>query len=199
MSPERRFAWWWLGGLTLLALGLMLALTPWGTIVQDPAGLVHRAFGAKLVARGNTFAADIRPARAFPVDPASGEGFNNTGEALVLSPALFKKYYAAAEFVSDHAVLTTDGLRFAPHPAVTFADRQKLYEHLRRALAGNPSVRVLVDRRQRDRRKAKETVQTERRASDRRRRQRVDEQLRTFGWALVLQDLARGDHQRPTR
>lgn len=72
--------------------------------------------------------ADIQPARAFPVDPASGEGFNNTGEALVLSPSLFKKYYAAAEHVANHAVLTTEGLRFAPHPAVTFADRQKFYE-----------------------------------------------------------------------
>jgi hypothetical protein len=72
--------------------------------------------------------AAIAPAKAFPVDPASGEGFNNTGEALTLSPSLFKKYYAAAEFVSEHAVLTTEGLRFAPHPAVAFADRQKFYE-----------------------------------------------------------------------
>jgi hypothetical protein len=72
--------------------------------------------------------ADIRPAAAFPVDPAAGEGFNNTGEALTLSPALFKKYYTAAEHVADHAVLTTEGLRFAPHPAVAFADRQKFYE-----------------------------------------------------------------------
>ena len=45
-----------------------------------------------------------------------------------MSPGLFKKYYAAAEHVGDHAVLTTEGLRFAPHPAVAFADRQKLYE-----------------------------------------------------------------------
>lgn len=72
--------------------------------------------------------AEIRPAASFPIDPASGEGFNNTGEALTLSPSLFKKYYAAAEFVGDHALLTTAGLRFAPHPTVTFADRQKYYE-----------------------------------------------------------------------
>ncbi len=71
---------------------------------------------------------DIRPADSFPVDPASGEGFNNTGEALTMSPSLFKKYYSAAEFAAEHALLTTDGLRFAPHPAVTFADRQKFYE-----------------------------------------------------------------------
>src|SRR6185312_6649246 len=71
---------------------------------------------------------DIHPAKSFPIDPASGEGFNNTGEALTVSPALFKKYYAAGEQVADHAVLTTTGLQFAPHPAVAFADRQKLYE-----------------------------------------------------------------------
>lgn len=72
--------------------------------------------------------ADIRPARAFPIDPASGEGFNNTGEALTMSPNLFKKYYAAAEFVADHALLTSSGLKFAPHPVVAFADRQKYWE-----------------------------------------------------------------------
>ena len=38
---------------------------------------------------------DIRPTASFPVDPASGEGFTNTSEALVMSPNLFKKYYAA--------------------------------------------------------------------------------------------------------
>ncbi|MBA4065738.1 MAG: hypothetical protein C0501_18870 [Isosphaera sp.] len=72
--------------------------------------------------------ADIRPTKAFPVDPASGEGFNNTGEALTMSPSLFKKYYAAGEQVADHALLTTTGLAFAPHAVVTFADRQKFYE-----------------------------------------------------------------------
>jgi len=62
MSPERKFGWWWLGGLTLLSLVLMLALTPWGTVVQDPPGLVHRTFGTHLVERGNAFAAEFRPA-----------------------------------------------------------------------------------------------------------------------------------------
>lgn len=71
---------------------------------------------------------DIRPAASFPVDPASGEGFNNTGEALTMSPSLFKKYFAAGEYVADHALLTSAGLRFAPHPVITFADRQKFYE-----------------------------------------------------------------------
>jgi len=71
---------------------------------------------------------DIRPTSSFPLDPASGEGFNNTGEALTMSPSLFKKYYAAAQHVSDHAVLTTTGMKFVPFPMTTYADRQKLTE-----------------------------------------------------------------------
>jgi hypothetical protein len=71
---------------------------------------------------------DIRPADSFPIDPASGEGFSNTGEALVMSPNLFKKYYAAAQFVADHAVLTPTEIRFAPYPVTTFADRTKYHE-----------------------------------------------------------------------
>ena len=71
---------------------------------------------------------DIRPTRAFPVDPAAGEGFDNTGEALAMSPALFQKLYAAAQHVADHAVLTTTGLKFAPYPVVTLADKTTFYE-----------------------------------------------------------------------
>jgi hypothetical protein len=72
---------------------------------------------------------DIRPTASFPVDPASGEGFSNTSEALVMSPNLFKKYYAASQLVGDHLLLTTTGFEFAPYPVVTFSDRQKYYEH----------------------------------------------------------------------
>lgn len=71
---------------------------------------------------------NIRPTASFPIDPSSGEGFNNTGEALMMSPSLFKKYYAAAQQVADHALLTSTGLKFAPHAVTTFADRQKYYE-----------------------------------------------------------------------
>ena len=71
---------------------------------------------------------DIRPADSFPIDPASGEGFSNTGEALVMSPNLFKKYYAAAQHVGDHVLLTPTRMEFAPHPVVTFADQTKLTE-----------------------------------------------------------------------
>jgi hypothetical protein len=71
---------------------------------------------------------DMRPTASFPVDPASGEGFTNTSEALVMSPNLFKKFYAAGQSVADHVLLTTTGFEFAPFPVVTFSDRQKVYE-----------------------------------------------------------------------
>jgi hypothetical protein len=68
---------------------------------------------------------DIRPTREFPVDPADEAGFDNSGESLAMSPALLKKYLAAARRVADHAVLTPDGLAFAPHSAVTDTDRDQ--------------------------------------------------------------------------
>jgi mono/diheme cytochrome c family protein len=68
---------------------------------------------------------DIRPARTFPVDPASEAGFDNSGEALAMSPTLFKKYLAAARLVADHIVLKPDGFVFAPHPVTAETDRDK--------------------------------------------------------------------------
>jgi hypothetical protein len=71
---------------------------------------------------------DIRPADAFPVDPASGEGFSNTGEALLMSPALFRKQYAAAQHVADHIDFTPTTWQFAPYSVATYADQKKLHE-----------------------------------------------------------------------
>src|SRR4029078_11299912 len=71
---------------------------------------------------------DIRPADSFPVDPASGEGFSNTGEALVMSGGLFKKYYAAAQHAAEHVDFTPSGWNFAPYPVATYADQKKLHE-----------------------------------------------------------------------
>ena len=68
---------------------------------------------------------DIRPTREFPVDPANEAGFDNSGESLAMSPALLKKYLAAARLVADHAVLKPDGFVFAPHPVVAETDRDK--------------------------------------------------------------------------
>ena len=38
--------------------------------------------------RGDIHSVDLDPAREFPADSAAGEGFTNTGNALVMSPAL---------------------------------------------------------------------------------------------------------------
>lgn len=56
----------------------------------------------------------LDPAREFPVDGAAGEGFTNTGNALVMSPALITKYLDAAKEIAGHAVLLPDGFRFSP-------------------------------------------------------------------------------------
>jgi Protein of unknown function (DUF1592)/Protein of unknown function (DUF1588)/Protein of unknown function (DUF1585)/Protein of unknown function (DUF1587)/Protein of unknown function (DUF1595)/Planctomycete cytochrome C len=56
----------------------------------------------------------LSPAREFPIDGAAGEGFINTGESLVMSPALLTKYLDAAKEVAAHAVLLPDGFRFSP-------------------------------------------------------------------------------------
>lgn len=68
---------------------------------------------------------DLRPTREFPIDPANEAGFDNSGESLTMSPALLKKYLAAARSVADHLVLTPDGIGFAPHPMVADTDRDK--------------------------------------------------------------------------
>jgi len=57
----------------------------------------------------------LEPAREFPVDGAAGEGFTNTGNALVMSPSLLTKYLDAAKEIAGHAVLLPDGIRFSPH------------------------------------------------------------------------------------
>src|SRR5207245_1473274 len=51
--------------------------------------------------------------------------FDNSGEALTMSPVLLKKYLAAARLVADHLVLKPEGFAFAPHPAVTDTDRDR--------------------------------------------------------------------------
>ncbi|MFM8420438.1 MAG: DUF1587 domain-containing protein, partial [Verrucomicrobiota bacterium] len=62
-----------------------------------------------------TGVATLDPAREFPVDGAAGEGFVNTGQSLVMSPALLDKYLDAAKQVAAHLVLLPDGVRFSPH------------------------------------------------------------------------------------
>ncbi|HUR47409.1 MAG TPA: DUF1592 domain-containing protein [Candidatus Saccharimonadales bacterium] len=56
----------------------------------------------------------LDPVKEFPVDGAAGEGFMNTGNALVMSPSLITKYLDAGKNVASHAVLLPDGFRFSP-------------------------------------------------------------------------------------
>ena len=55
----------------------------------------------------------LDPANEFPADGGAGEGFTNTGQSLVMSPALVTKYFDAAKAVAGHAVLLPDGFRFS--------------------------------------------------------------------------------------
>ena len=57
---------------------------------------------------------ELDPTREFPVDGAAGEGFTNTGNALVMSPALSRKYLYAGKEIARQAVLLPDGFRFSP-------------------------------------------------------------------------------------
>ncbi len=70
----------------------------------------------------------IHATKEFPVDPAGGEGFNNTGEVLAMTPSLLNKYLGAAQLVSDHLVLKPSGMTFAPFPVTSYAERTKLTE-----------------------------------------------------------------------
>jgi len=72
---------------------------------------------------------DIRPAREFPVDPANTAGFDNSGETLMMSPTLLKKYLAAAREVASHMYLQENGFSFAPHPMLVETDRDKFAVH----------------------------------------------------------------------
>ena len=56
---------------------------------------------------------DLQPAREFPADGAAGEGFTNTGNALVMSPALLSKYFDAGKKIASHAVLLPESIRFS--------------------------------------------------------------------------------------
>lgn len=72
---------------------------------------------------------DIRPAREFPVDPANTAGFDNSGETLMMSPTLLKKYLAAAREVASHMYLKEEGFAFAPHSMLVETDRDKFAVH----------------------------------------------------------------------
>ncbi|MEO6238567.1 MAG: DUF1592 domain-containing protein, partial [Vicinamibacterales bacterium] len=68
---------------------------------------------------------DIRPTREFPVDPTNTAGFDNSGESLMMSPALVKKYLGAARDIAAHMVLQPEGFSFAPYSMLSDTDRDK--------------------------------------------------------------------------
>ena len=101
-------------------------LLTWVKAVLDEIGLAHagdpgpvvlrRLSNAeyKYTVRDLTSVASLDPAKEFPVDSASGEGFMNVGNSLVMSPSLVTKYLDAAKDIASHAMLLPDGIRFSP-------------------------------------------------------------------------------------
>jgi hypothetical protein len=68
---------------------------------------------------------DLKPTSEFPADPSNMAGFDNSGESLVMSPELLKKYLAAARAVASHMFLKPSGFAFAPYPMIVETDRDK--------------------------------------------------------------------------
>jgi hypothetical protein len=87
------------------------------TRAGDPGPVVLRRLSNaeyKYTIRDLTGVASLDPGKEFPADSASGEGFMNVGNSLVMSPALLTKYLDAAKDVAAHAVLLPDGIGFSP-------------------------------------------------------------------------------------
>src|SRR5205814_4926551 len=83
----------------------------------DPGPVVLRRLSNaeyKYTLRDLTGVESLDPAREFPADSASGEGFMNVGNSLVMSPSLITKYLDAGKEIASHAVLLPDGIRFSP-------------------------------------------------------------------------------------
>ena len=80
----------------------------------------------------------------------------------------------------------------APQPVkhlfIVAKTQRELFDHLSRAFARHETVEVLLDRRTGERRHRQTDAPVLERRRAERRRNAVDEQLRTFGWALVLVD-----------
>ena len=106
-DPERkRLRAWVRGYLTQLA----------EANAGDPGRVVLRRLSNSeytYTLRDLTGLSTLSPAKEFPIGGAAGEGFTNTGDAMVMSPSLVRKYLDAAKKVAAHAVLLPDGMRFS--------------------------------------------------------------------------------------
>lgn len=88
---------------------------------------------------------DMGLTKDFPVDPAGGEGFDNTGGALRMSPNLLKKSLGAAQRVADHLVLKPSGMVFAPYPVTSYNERKKFTEQAVIDFYSDHAVDMLAD------------------------------------------------------
>jgi hypothetical protein len=70
------------------------------------------------------------------------------------------------------------------HYVIVARDRESLYQHFKEVFAGNPTITVMLDRRQGERRGGAPGLGIERRSGDRRWKT-VNDQLRVLGWAVV--------------
>ncbi|MDA1137177.1 MAG: DUF1592 domain-containing protein [Planctomycetota bacterium] len=66
----------------------------------------------------------------FPKDAAGGEGFDNQGAALFLSPIHMEKYLDAAEDILNRAVWTPERAKIPETPAKDSPSHQLLFQHL---------------------------------------------------------------------
>jgi mono/diheme cytochrome c family protein len=101
-------------------------LLAWVNAALDEAAMAHAGDPGPVVlrrlnnaefnftVRDLTGVESLDPAKEFPADSAAGEGFMNTGNALVMSPSLVSKYLDAGKEIAAHAVFLPDGMVFSP-------------------------------------------------------------------------------------
>jgi len=82
--------------------------------------------------------------------------------------------------LAERPRVTTHGLIF-----VVARDRLGLYDYLRQHFSDTPEVRVILDRRQNDRRQHVASRRRERRRQQRRRQHVIDNYLRSLGYMIV--------------
>ena len=95
----------------------------------DPGPVVLRRLSNaeyKNTIRDLTGVPSLDPAKEFPVDSASGEGFMNVGNSLVMSPSMVTKYLDAGKDIANHAVLLPDGIAFSPSTSQRDWSEEKL-------------------------------------------------------------------------
>jgi hypothetical protein len=107
-------------------------------------------------------------------------------------PACGSETWAAlGRFLDLHAGSANadhDAPRRTRQVIVVARDRDRLFEYLKRAFAGNDTVQVLLDRRVGERRRSAGDARVPERRRGDRRRQDVSSQLRGLGWAVISVD-----------